>query len=249
MATGRTQRPFRAFNFQLEIDDIARGAFSEVRRPHRRGRRGGLPRRHRPAAERAQAGRRCASTPTSRSSAATRRTNVLWDWYTNIVNGVADRRNVTIMLMNEAREPVLRWHAENAWINKIEGPELQSQRQRSGHRIGRAGARRADASRSEFRGIHRAITANPGRLLRAGRRERAGDCRAAHGHRRLRRHRRRAARCISRCRCSRGGSSRPISVILPAPAISPTPRGPSSKTAASAAGSCAWRRKPPRVPR
>ncbi len=28
--------------------------------------------------------------------------------------------------MNEAREPVLRWHAENAWVNKIEGPSLKA---------------------------------------------------------------------------------------------------------------------------
>ena len=44
----------------------------------------------------------------------------------NIVNGQPDRRNVTIVLMNEAREPVLRWHAENAWINKIEGPSFKA---------------------------------------------------------------------------------------------------------------------------
>ncbi|HXI36191.1 MAG TPA: phage tail protein, partial [Burkholderiales bacterium] len=50
----------------------------------------------------------------------------LWAWYTNIMNGVADRRNVTIVLMNEARQPVLRWHAENAWINKIEGPAFKA---------------------------------------------------------------------------------------------------------------------------
>ena len=43
----------------------------------------------------------------------------LWNWYTNVMNGVPDRRNVTIVLMNERREAVLRWHAENAWINKI----------------------------------------------------------------------------------------------------------------------------------
>ena len=50
----------------------------------------------------------------------------LWAWYANIHNGVADRRNVTIILMNEERKPVLRWHAENAWINKIEGPSFKA---------------------------------------------------------------------------------------------------------------------------
>jgi phage tail-like protein len=28
--------------------------------------------------------------------------------------------------MNEVREPVLRWNAENAWINKIEGPSFKA---------------------------------------------------------------------------------------------------------------------------
>jgi phage tail-like protein len=28
--------------------------------------------------------------------------------------------------MNEAHEPVLRWHAENAWLNKVEGPGLKA---------------------------------------------------------------------------------------------------------------------------
>jgi phage tail-like protein len=50
----------------------------------------------------------------------------LWQWYVNIVNGIPDRRNVTIVLLNERREAVLRWHAENAWINKIEGPMLKA---------------------------------------------------------------------------------------------------------------------------
>src|SRR5207247_9334111 len=50
----------------------------------------------------------------------------LWDWYMNIVNGVSDRRNVTIVLKNEQRQPVLRWHADEAWINKIEGPSFKA---------------------------------------------------------------------------------------------------------------------------
>jgi phage tail-like protein len=50
----------------------------------------------------------------------------LWQWYQNILNGIDDRRNVTVVLLNERRQPVLRWHAENAWINKIEGPALKA---------------------------------------------------------------------------------------------------------------------------
>jgi len=52
--------------------------------------------------------------------------NTLWKWYGNILNGQPDRRNVTIVLMNEAREPQLRWHAADALITKIEGPSLKA---------------------------------------------------------------------------------------------------------------------------
>ena len=46
--------------------------------------------------------------------------------YVNVMNGEPDRRNVSITLLNERREAVLRWHAENAWINKIEGPSMKA---------------------------------------------------------------------------------------------------------------------------
>lgn len=50
----------------------------------------------------------------------------LWAWYANIVNGVPDRRTVTIVLMNEAHADVLRFELAFAWINKIEGPSLNA---------------------------------------------------------------------------------------------------------------------------
>jgi phage tail-like protein len=125
MANDQRIDPFRAYNFVLEIDNIARGAFSEV---------GGL------TAEGDSVDYREGSDVQSnvRKLIGMRKyTNLtlkrgytpdksLWQWYTNIVNGIADRRNVTITLMNERREPVLRWHAENAWINKIEGPSFKA---------------------------------------------------------------------------------------------------------------------------
>ena len=125
MANDQRIDPFRAYNFVLEIDNIARGAFSEV---------GGL------TAEGDSVDYREGSDVQSnvRKLIGMRKfTNLtlkrgytpdksLWQWYTNIVNGVPDRRNVTITLMNERREAVLRWHAENAWINKIEGPSFKA---------------------------------------------------------------------------------------------------------------------------
>ena len=125
MATDQRIDPYRAFNFVLEIDGVPRGAFSEV---------GGL------TAEGDSADYREGTDvqPNVRKLVALRKyTNItlkrgytadksLWQWYTNIFNGMPDRRNVTIVLMTERREPVLSWNAENAWINKIEGPALKA---------------------------------------------------------------------------------------------------------------------------
>jgi phage tail-like protein len=124
-ATDQRNDPFRGYNFVLEIDNVAKGAFSEV---------GGL------TADGDSVDYREGTDlqPNVRKLAGLRKfTNLtlkrgytpdksLWQWYTNVMNGVDDRRNVTIVLLNERREAVLRWHAENAWINKIEGPALKA---------------------------------------------------------------------------------------------------------------------------
>jgi len=125
MADDQRNDPYRGYNFVLEIDKVARGAFSEV---------GGL------SAEGDAVDYREGSDLQSNVRKLTglrKYTNItlkrgytadksLWQWYMNIVNGMPDRRNVTIVLMNEARQPVLRWNAEAAWINKIEGPSMKA---------------------------------------------------------------------------------------------------------------------------
>src|SRR6266850_2228944 len=125
MATGQRNDPLRTFNFELVIDKVSTGAFSEVSGLTAEGdavdyREGtdlhsnvrklvGL--------------RKYANIMLKRGYTQDKS---LWRWYGNIVNGQPDRRNVTIVLMNEAHQPVLRWHAENAWINKIEGPSFKA---------------------------------------------------------------------------------------------------------------------------
>lgn len=117
--------PFRGYNFVLEIDNIARGAFSEV---------GGLTSEgdavdYREGSD-VQSNPRKLPGPRKYTNLTLKRgmtdDKSLWQWYTNIVNGVPDRRNVSITLMNEQRQAVLRWHVENAWINKIEGPSFKA---------------------------------------------------------------------------------------------------------------------------
>ena len=117
--------PYRAFNFELVIDGVPLGAFSECSGLTAEGDavdyREGTDRQ---SNVRKLVGLRKYSN-ISLKRGYTQDTS-LWVWYGNIRDGVADRRNVTIILLNEQRTPVLRWHAERAWINKIEGPSFKA---------------------------------------------------------------------------------------------------------------------------
>ena len=125
MATAERRDPYRTFNFQLEIDGVPLGAFSEA---------SGLTAEgdavdYREGTDVQQNVRKLTGLRKYTNIMLKRgytQDRSLWRWYGNIVNGVPDRRNVTIVLMNEARQPVLRWHAENAWVNKIEGPAFKA---------------------------------------------------------------------------------------------------------------------------
>ena len=125
MATDKRNDPFRGCNFSVQIDGIARGAFSEVSGLTADGDavdyREGTDLQHN---VRKLVGLRKYSNLTLKRGYT--QDGSLWAWYANILNGQPDRRNVTIVLMNEARQEVMRWHAENAWINKIEGPSLKA---------------------------------------------------------------------------------------------------------------------------
>lgn len=125
MGTSVRTDPFRAFNFRVEFDGLTVGSFSEV---------SGL------TAEGDSVDyREGTDVPlTVRKLIALRKyTNVvlkhgtttngeLWAWYKNIASGIADRRNGSIILMDEERNDVMRWQVENAWINKIEAPTFNA---------------------------------------------------------------------------------------------------------------------------
>ncbi len=125
MANDKRNDPFRGFNFSVLIDNIPRAAFSEVSGLTADGDavdyREGTDLQHN---VRKLVGLRKYTNLTFKRGYT--QDGSLWAWYANILNGVPDRRNVTVVLMNEARVEVLRWHAENAWINKIEGPALKA---------------------------------------------------------------------------------------------------------------------------
>jgi phage tail-like protein len=125
MAIDTRTDPFRGFNFRVEIDGFRVAGFSEV---------SGL------TADGDSVDYREGTDPinTVRKLAALRKTHPLmckrgyiqdttyWDWYQRIADGAVDRRNGSIVLLNEAHTPVMRWNFSNGWINKIEGPGLNA---------------------------------------------------------------------------------------------------------------------------
>jgi phage tail-like protein len=129
MANGQSvdQRidPYRSFNFRVDIDNTTVASFSECSGLSTDGdsvdyREG----TDIPLTVRKLMGLRKYSNITLKRG-YTQNTE-LWQWYRNIVNGVADRRSGAVVLMDEERNEVLRWNFENAWINKIEAPSFNA---------------------------------------------------------------------------------------------------------------------------
>jgi phage tail-like protein len=50
----------------------------------------------------------------------------LFEWWKTVRDGQVVRRNVTITLLDEQRQPVFRWLLRNAWPVKIEAPTLNA---------------------------------------------------------------------------------------------------------------------------
>jgi phage tail-like protein len=117
--------PFKGFNFLVEIDGVARAAFSEV---------SGL--ESETAVIEYRAGSENANT-VRKLPGLTRFGNIvlrrgvtqdadLWSWRKSIVDGEIDRRNGSIVLLDDQRNEVVRWHFRDGWICKWEGPMLNA---------------------------------------------------------------------------------------------------------------------------
>jgi phage tail-like protein len=115
--------PFKAFGFIVEIDGIARAAFSEV---------SGL------ESDTAVIEYRAGNENVVRKlPGLTKFGNVilrrgvtqdadLWNWRKSVVDGNIDRRNGSIVLLDDKRNEVVRWNFRSGWICKWEGPTLNA---------------------------------------------------------------------------------------------------------------------------
>ena len=50
----------------------------------------------------------------------------LWNWARQTVQGNVQRADIAIVMLNDQRQPVLRWIVRNAWVCKYQGPTLNA---------------------------------------------------------------------------------------------------------------------------
>jgi phage tail-like protein len=124
MPSAHRDDPYKTFNFLVEIDGIAVAAFSEV---------SGLESETEVIEYRAGG-----ETSTVRKlPGLTKYANIvlrrgvtqdveLWNWRKTVEQGAVDRRNGSIVLLDDDRTPVLRWNFFNGWISKWVGPVLNA---------------------------------------------------------------------------------------------------------------------------
>lgn len=120
----RRDNPYANFNFVVELGGEEAGGFSEVELPqgeievieYREG-------SDNVSAARKLPGRvKYANVVLKRGIAGRME---IFEWWKSVRDGVLDRRNVTITLLDEARSPVQRWLLRNAWPAKLDYSRLE----------------------------------------------------------------------------------------------------------------------------
>jgi phage tail-like protein len=122
--TGSRDDPFSAFNFLVEIDGVTVAGFSEV---------SGLdsetdPIEYRNGSEditvRKLTGLRKYPNIVLKRGYTPDRS--LYDWRRTVTQGRTERQSGSVVLLNEAREPALRWNFREGWPSKLQGPALNA---------------------------------------------------------------------------------------------------------------------------
>ena len=124
MANSGRNDPYKNFNFRVEIDGIALAGFSEctglrVEIDVIEYRDGSDPSTVRKLPGMSKVG----DITLKRGITASKE---LYEWLDSVRNGVANRKNGFIVLLDDARQPVVRWKFINAFPRKLEGPNLDA---------------------------------------------------------------------------------------------------------------------------
>ena len=122
---GTRNDPYTAGNFLVEIDGISSTAFSEVSGlelsidvvDYREGNATGNNARKLPGLDR--------YSDVTLKRGLTQDAS-LWNWIKQVADGDISRATVSIVLLDQADNPVVRWRLRNAWPRKWTGPVLNA---------------------------------------------------------------------------------------------------------------------------
>jgi phage tail-like protein len=124
MATGQRVDPYRGYRFLVEIDGITQAGFQEVSGldvttdsvDYREG--------SDPAHVRKLPGMNRYSNITLRRGITD--SDELWRWRSTAIDGKAERRNGSIILLDDAGTERIRWNFFNAWPSRWTGPAFNA---------------------------------------------------------------------------------------------------------------------------
>jgi phage tail-like protein len=125
MAGGKRNDPYGQFNFLVEVDGVFIGGFSEC---------SGLVGdtniiEYREGNEQQGTTRKLPGLMKYNNIVLKRgwtKDRSLWNWRKKVVDGKTQRTSGTITLLDEARQPALRWNFREGWPSKLEGPALNA---------------------------------------------------------------------------------------------------------------------------
>ncbi len=124
MPTGERKDPFRAYNFLVEIDGITRAGFREC---------SGLdttqdPIDYREGGEALHVRKLPGLVKYSNISLKRGITDdaELWEWRKKAMEGKVERKNGSIILLDDTGAEKLRWNFSNAWPTKWTGPSFNA---------------------------------------------------------------------------------------------------------------------------
>lgn len=123
MPDGNRNDPYGQFNFLIEIDGVVKGGFSEVSGlttdtniiEYREGNEGQGTVRKLPGLMKYN------NIVLKRGWT---KDKSLWNWRKLVIDGKTKRAGGAIVLLDEARQPALRWEFREGWPSKWEGPAL-----------------------------------------------------------------------------------------------------------------------------
>lgn len=123
-ATGARNDPYAAFNFLVEIENVTVAGFHEVSGlttetdaiDYRNGDEENIVRKLPGLKKVVNIVMKRGYTDSTE----------LWQWRKQVLDGQTQRQSGSVVLLNENREPVLRWNFREGWPCKWEGPALNA---------------------------------------------------------------------------------------------------------------------------